>query len=664
MATTGCIRIARTVLVALALALLGAMGMNGTALGATTGDEAIAPPRDVAWPGVIRLAVDATDLDHRILRVEQVLPVQRPGRLTLHYPRWLPGTHGPWEDVNELSGLTIQVGERTMEWRRDVVDPFSFHVDVPAGARELTIRLEHVSPLGWAQRRPSISPSMLNLRWNQALIYPAGHHANAIRVQPRVRLPAGWQQASALRDAAGRPAQTGSDGWVSFGETSLETLVDSPLMAGRHVRRVELDPPGAAQPVVLTVLADEAGQLDATPAQIEAHRRLVEQADRLFGMRPWRHYDMLLALSAEFGQWGLEHQESSENGARPNYFRDWDKAIRSRWIIPHEFAHAWNGKFRRPADLTTPNFNVPMRNSLLWVYEGLANYLEWMLTARSGLATREQSLDKLATVAAAMGERRGRQWRNLQDTTNDSTIMSRRSVVWPDWQRGSDYYPEGTLLWLDVDTMIREASGDTRSLDDFLRAFFGAAPALRADGAVQPMVYTFDDVVRALHVVQPLDWRGFLRSRLDGHAGAPLDGLARGGWKFTWAESESQFARDTEVPTGAPGRTMAANFVHSLGLAIAPDGRLEQVGWDSPAFRAKLSTRMTLLAVNLQAYRPDRLASAVSANKEGQAPLNLLLRDGDTFIAATIDWRGGLRYPQLLRDEVVPDRLSRILSPR
>lgn len=491
-----------------------------------------------------------------------------------------------------------------------------------------------------------------------------GYHSSAIRVQPQVRLPADWQYVGALRDAAGGRAQVEPDGWVRFGDTSLETLVDSPLMAGRHVRRIELDSPGTAQPVALTVLADDASQLEATPDQIQAHRRLVGQADRLFGMRPWRHYDMMLSLSAEFGQWGLEHLESSENGARPGYFRDWDKAIRSRWIIPHEFLHTWNGKFRRPADLLTPNFNVPMRNSLLWVYEGLASYLEWVLTARSGLASHEQSIDKLADMAAQMNGRPGRAWRNLQDTTNNSAIMSRRATVWPDWQRGQDYYTEGALLWLDVDTMIRQVSGDARSLDDFLKLFFGVNPTRNADGSVRPSPYTFDDVVRALNAVQPMDWEDFLRTRLDGHGPAPLSGIVQGGWKLAWAERESEFARNAEASTGPPGRVLAVNFMHSLGLAIATDGRLEQVGWGSPAFAASLTTRMSLVAVNMKVYRADRLAAAITANKEGKAPLQLLLREDDEYVVRMIDWRGGQRHPILTRDAASRDRLSEILSPK
>lgn len=648
-----------------------ALGMSASLLvcaQAVAADPTVAKPSTVAVAAILAgplvVRVDARDIDRRILRIEQDVTVQRSGRLTLRYARWLPGTHGPWEDVNELAGLQVSAGGGSLAWQRDAVDPFSFHIDVPDGARGLKLRFDHISPLGWAQRRPSMTRTMLNLRWNQALLYPAGPPSHAIRVQPHVRLPPEWQHASALRDSQGRQAAADVDGWVRFGEVSLETLVDSPLMAGRHVRRIELDPPGASRPVVLTVLADEPGQLDATPAQLDAHRRLVEQAERLFGVRPWRHYDMMLALSAEFGRWGLEHQESSENGARPGYFRDWDKAIRSRWIIPHEFSHAWNGKLRRPADLLTEHFNEPMRNSLLWVYEGLGSYLEWMLTARSGLATTEQSIDKLADMAARMTARPGRSWRSLQDTTSDSAIMSRRSTVWPDWQRGQDYYTEGALLWLDVDTRIREASGDARSLDDFLRRFFGEEPVRHADGSVRPRPYTFEEVVHALQDVQPLDWAGFLRSRLDGNDQAPLDGINRGGWSLAWEERESEFARHAEVSTGPPGRVPAANFVYSLGLTVAPDGRLEQVAWGSPADKAGVTTRMTLVAVQMKTYRAERLAAALAANRQGAAPLELMLREDDTYLAKTIDWRGGSRHPTLRRNAAAPDRLTEILRAR
>jgi predicted metalloprotease with PDZ domain len=442
----------------------------------------------------------------------------------------------------------------------------------------------------------------------------------------------------------------------------LETLVDSPVFAGAHLRRIELDPPGTPQPVALNLVADEAGQLDASAEQIEAHRRLVQQADKLYGARHWRQYDFLLALSERFGGIGLEHHESSENGVNTKYFKDWDKAVNARELLPHEFTHSWNGKYRRPADLDTPHFNTPMQNSLLWVYEGMTQFWGHVLTARSGLSTPEQARDQLARTAAWLDATPGRTWRNLQDTTNGATINAQHDSAWRDWQRGFDYYDEATLIWLDADSLIREKSGGAKSMDDFAKAFFGIATRRHPDGAIQPAPYTFDEVVRTLNSVQPHDWAAFLRERVDSNRpGAPLDGLARSGWKLAWAEKESEFSKNGE---GRGGKPKPADFNYSLGLRVADDGKLVSVAWNSPAFKAGLAPDQTLVAVNLQAYKADKLAEAITANKNGKAPLQLLVRENDQFRLVTLDWRGGLRYPTLERLEGTPDRLTQLYSAR
>ena len=652
----------------LCLALLSAWATHASAQAQPTAAEtapvaSLPAPRDEAWPGTIQLQVDSTELDQRIQRVRQTLPVSKPGKLTLLYPRWLPGTHGPYNDISGLTGLIIQAGSQRVAWVRDVTDPYAFHVEVPAGVKELTLQFEHLSPLNPDQGRVNMSRSILGVQWNQLLLYPAGHFASGIKVQARLKLPEGWQQASALRDAKSQAPQAGKDGWVDFAPVSLETLVDSPLFAGKHAKRIELDPPKTDKPVALNLLADEASQLEASPAQIEAHRALVLQSDKLFGARHWRHYDFLLSLSKDFGGIGLEHHESSENGVRPDYFKDWDKSVRARELLPHEYVHSWNGKFRRPQDLWTPQYNLPMRNSLLWVYEGMTQYWGHVLAARSGLTTPEQARDRLAHVAAYLNARVGRTWRNLQDTTNEGTMASNRDKAWRDWQRsGGDYYDEATLIWLDADTLIREKSGDTKSLDDFAKAFFGIATTRHADGSIKPATYTFDDVVRTLNGVQAHDWAKFLRERLDtNNPGAPLDGLARSGWKLSFAEQESEFARNAD---GRGGKERAADYQHSLGLSVATDGKLEQVVWGSPAFAAKLAPGMVLVAVNMEAYSAERLSAAITANKGGKAPLQLLLRQGERFRSVTLDYRNGLRYPVLEKVGTAKDRLSAIQAAR
>jgi predicted metalloprotease with PDZ domain len=417
--------------------------------------------------------------------------------------------------------------------------------------------------------------------------------------------------------------------------------------------------------VVLNLVADSPELIQPSEAQVKAHQALVAQADRLFGARHWRQYDFLLSVSDQFGGIGLEHHESSENGVRSGYFKDWDKAIRSRELLPHELVHSWNGKFRRPADLWTPNYNVPMRNSLLWLYEGMTQYWGHVLAARAGLTSADQARDRLAHVAATLEARSGRRWRNLQDTTNEGTIAARRDKPWGDWQRSADYYDEATLIWLDADTLIREKTGGARSLDDFARAFFGIATSTQADGSIRPATYTFDDVVATLNGVVVHDWAGFLRQRLDGHGpGAPLDGLARSGWRLAWSDTESAFAKAAEGWTGESGRERPADFTHSLGLVIAANGHLEGVAWEGPAFKAGLAPGMTVVAVQSEAYKEERLAAAVRANQDGQAPIELLVRDADRYKTLRIDWRGGLRYPRLERIPEAPDRLAAIYSAR
>ncbi|WIV98399.1 M61 family metallopeptidase [Kinneretia aquatilis] len=623
-------------------------------IGPAQAQHPIPQPEDKPYLGPIRIQVDATDLDRHIFQVRQQLPV-KPGRLTLLFPRYLPGAHGPYGTVDRLAGLKIHAGTQELAWLRDTVDPFAFHVEVPAGVNELNLAFQFLSPVQREGGRVVMTPEMLNLQWISMLLYPAGHHASALQMQAEVTLPAGWTQASALR-VESQSADGPKRQRLRFKPVSLETLADSPLFAGAHTRRIELDPPGHPKPVVLNLMADDPAELQASEAQIQAHKNLVVQADRLFASRHFKHYDFLLAISGRMSGIGLEHHESSENGVGLGYFKDWGKRAGSRSLLPHEYTHSWNGKFRRPADLWTPQYNVPMQDSLLWLYEGQTDYWGRVLAVRSGLVSPEQARDAWAEIAATYSHRAGRLWRNLQDTTNEAAMAKSRSGHdWNNWQRGADYYAESGLIWLDADTWIREQSGGARSLDDFARLFFGVE-----DGRIAPLTYTFEDIVATLNRVQPRDWAAFLRQRLD-HKGpeAPLDGLARAGWRLSWAETPSEFARadDSEWKND--------DFAYSLGLNLKRDGKVEAVLWGSPAFEAGLSRAVTVVAVNNQAYKSERLAAAISANKGGAAPLELLLREGDRFRQVKIDYRGGLRYPRLSRVEGSPERLdSGVLAAR
>ena len=611
--------------------------------------QGLPPPQDRAYLGPITLKVDATDLDHKVLHVRQTLPVQ-PGRLTLLYPKWIPGNHAPTNELKRLAGLRIEAGGKPLPWRRDADDVHALIVDVPSCIAQLELSFQQILPIKPSGSEPHLGRNIIKLQWQGAVLYPAGHYASRIEVDASVRLPPGWQHGSALR-----PTSSSSGNELRFTRVSLETLIDSPVVAARHFKRVDLDP-GSTRPVFLDLFAEDASALEAKEEHIEAHRSLVRQADRLFGARHFAHYNLLLALCEEDCDMGLEHHQSSENSVKLGYFKDWAKNSFERDLVPHEYAHSWNGKFRRPADLWAPDFNTPTRNSLIWVYEGLTMYWGEVLAARSGMIGMADMQERFARLAAwAQHGTPGRTWRNLQSTTDDEITIGRRlPMEWPSWQRKRDYYEEGALVWLDVDTRIRELSGGQRSLDDFARGFFGVE-----DGRVAPLLYTFADVVAELQRVQPFDWATLLRTKLDTVGPeAPLDGLSRAGWRLAWSELQSDTAKAMD------GFFESADFRYSLGLGIGKQGRIDDVLWDGPAFKAGLAKGLTLMAVNLRAYKPDVLKDAITAAKSGTQPIELLLKDGNDFRIVRIDYRGGLRYPKLERIERSEDLLTPILSAK
>jgi len=604
-------------------------------------------PRDVPYPGVIALDVDASDVTRGIFRVRERIPVAQAGPMTLLYPEWLPGKHAPRGPINLLSGIEIRAGGERLAWRRDPVNVYAFHVDVPVGADALDLTFQFVSPTQTNQGRVVVTREMLNLQWEVVVLYPAGHYASQIRVVPSVELPQGWQLAGAL-DGAVEHGDT-----TRFAETDLATLIDSPLFAGKHYRSIDLDP-GAERPVRLNVFADRPDQLAATEMQIAAHRNLVRQAYLLFDSQHYDHYDFLLALTDRMGGIGLEHHRSSENGVDGIYFTDWDRSASERDLLPHEMTHSWNGKFRRPADLWTPSYETPMRGSLLWVYEGLTQYYGFVLAARSGLWTQEQTRAALAMTAATYRHRVGREWRSVADTTNDPILSARRPAPWRSWLRNEDYYSEGLLVWLDADTLIRERTDGRRSLDDFARAFFGID-----DGSWEPVTYTFDDVVAALTEVLDHDWARFFQERIyEAGTEPPLDGIARGGYSLVFKEERSDFQREAEAYGGT------ADFSYSLGLTFGDNGNVTGVQWDSPAFDRGITVGTQVVAVNGVSFGNEALRRALTAAKNELAPIELLLKTGDQYRTVAIDYRGGLRYPHLERDASTTDRLTAILTPR
>ncbi|HYM85524.1 MAG TPA: peptidase M61, partial [Pseudoxanthomonas sp.] len=457
-----------------------------------------------------------------------------------------------------------------------------------------------------------------------------------------------WRFGTALEAA-------GSEGDVHrFKPLALVDLVDSPVYAGRYFKRFDLDP-GAKVPVHLNVVADAPELLEAKPQILEAHRALVKQADHVFGTRPFAHYDFLLALSDQFSGIGLEHHQSSENGTFPGYLTG-DAPFTDNYLLAHEYTHSWNGKFMRPAALWTPHYNTPMQNDLLWMYEGQTEFWAWVLATRAGLYKRQQAQDVLAATAATYAHRAGRGWRDLQDTVYQGIVdFNDAPQAWESWQRGYDFYDEGILVWLDVDTKLGELSKGKRSLDDFARGFFGGY-----EGGVEARHYAVDDVARALDRVQAHDWTGYLRERIHSHGpGAPLDGLTRAGWKLVYTDTPNLVIADAE------SEGEYDDFRFSLGLSIASDeGKVGEVLWDSPAFRAGLAKGMQVVAVNGIAYKAERLKRAIFAAKSGRQPIELLLRQGESYRNVRIDYQEGLRYPHIERIDGTPDRLQQILTPR
>jgi predicted metalloprotease with PDZ domain len=601
-------------------------------------------PLDQTYPGTIVLKVDATNLSQQIFRMKMSIPVT-PGPLTLLYPQWLPANHGPNNVLSQLAGLKFSGNGKPVEWVRDPVNVFAFHLTVPQGVTTLEAEYQFLSPLDGSQGRITMTNDILGVQWPSVTLYPAGYNSRRITVQPNLTLPDGWQYGSALETAA----RTGNE--VSFKPLDLETLIDSPLFAGRYFKRIDLDP-GAKVPVHLNIVADNAESLEAKPEQIAPHRALVQQAAKLFGSHHYNHYDFLFALSDDFGGIGREHHQSSENGVKPGYFTEWSKGEAGRDLLAHEYTHSWDGKFRRPAGQDVPNFNVPLKNELLWVYEGQTQYWGKVLSARSGMISEKGTQDGIAALAALYDNVQGRSWRAMQDTVNDPIINGRRPLGWSNWQRSEDYYVEGMFIWLDVDTKIREMSGDTRSLDDFARAFYGIN-----NGSFMPAFYTFEDVVAALNKVQPFDWAPFLRSRLDGHAsGAPLDGLARAGWKLVYTDTPSDFSKSADE------LRKSTDFSYSLGFAVKQDGGVAAVQWDGVAFRAGLASNSTIVAVNNRAYKGEVLKAAVKAAKDSKAPIELLVKQGTNYRTIALDYHGGLRYPHLERIAGTKDRLAAILQ--
>ncbi|WP_294442782.1 peptidase M61 [uncultured Sphingomonas sp.] len=602
----------------------------------------IPDPVDQPYPGTIVLDVDATDVTRGIFRVTETIPVAKAGPMVLLYPAWLPGKHGPRGEIEKLSGLVITADGKKLPWTRDPVDVFAFHIDVPQGAKSIEARFEFISATKPDQGRVAMTQEMLSLQPNSVSLYPAGWFTRQIPVKMTVKYPAGWTASGAV------PAKVNGSTY-SYDRTNYEVLVDSPILAGRYGKTFALTPR-----VSLAVYADTPAELAATPAQIDAHKRLVEQAVKAFGSQHYDKYTFLLSISDSLGGIGLEHHRSSENGVTPGYFTRWNEGPGRRNLLPHEFTHSWNGKFRRGADSWTPDFRTPVRNSLLWVYEGQTQFWGYVLQARSGLVSKQDTLDQLAAIAALYDGQPARQWRDLIDTTNDPIISARKPKGWTSWQRSEDYYNEGLLVWLEVDAKLRELSAGKKSIDDFAKAFFGVR-----DGDWGVLTYTFDDVVATLNKIQPYDWRTLLTERLTEHGkGAPLNGFEGNGYRLVYtAEAPPSFRHGEKT-------RKVTDLTYSGGFVVGANNEVTSVTWGSPAFDAGLTIGTTIVSMNGLGYSDERMKSAIAAAKDNPQPIQLWVRKGDHYRQVALDWHGGLRYPRLEKIGSGEAGLDRLLSPR
>jgi len=575
-----------------------------------------------------------------------------PGPLTLVYPKWIPGEHSPIGPIVDLVGLKMTAAGKEIAWRRDDVDMFAFHLDVPPGMDTLDVTYDYLSPAEVnesSSERPSSTEKLAILNWYMVTLYPQGSKADDLIYAATLRLPTGWEYGTALPVAKDSPER------IEFAPATLTTVIDSPVIAGVYLRHIDLSP-GQAPTHTLHVIADGPSPLEATAPEVQHIRQLVAEAGVLFGARHYRRYDFLLTLSDRLPPDGVEHHESSDDRAEEAYFLD-PELFQTSDLLENEFTHSWNGKYRRPSGLATPDYQKPMKGDLLWVYEGLTQYYGEMLTARSGITPPGLFRESLANTAAAMNDRTGRAWRDLQDTAISAQLFYNLPPEGSSWRRGEDYYDESLLIWLEADTIIRKQTNGKKSLDDFCRKFYGGE---NAGPTVFP--YTFDDVVAAMNEVSPHDWRAFFAGSLTSHGpGAPLGGIENSGWKLVFNDTPNEIERIDEATT------QEINVEFSLGFQVHAAGgeegdRILDVIPGSPAAIAGLAPGMRLVAVNGRKWSPDTLRDAIKRAKNAKETIDLLAENGDFYQTYHVDYHGGERYPHLEQISGKPDLLSDIMK--
>lgn len=587
----------------------------------------------------ISVTVDATRTQQKLLRAHLVIPVSA-GPLTLYYPKWIPGNHRASGPINNVTGLKFEGGGKTIPWKRDLLDAFTFHLEIPAGVSHLDARFDYIEP-----ENDSATDKLMVLEWNEVVLYPAGNPAQQLSYEAKLLMPEGWKFGTSL------PIENQSGNQVAFKPISLDMLVDSPVITGEFYRAIDLTPAGEPIHHEIDMVADSEAALNMSPENRKQMTNLVAESGKLFGARHYRDYRFLFTLSDHVAHFGLEHHESNDSRLPERTLLQPGSGMMLGSLLSHEFVHSWNGKFRRPADLTVSYFEAPMETDLLWVYEGLTDYLGPMLAARSGLATPEQYHEYLAGIAASLGSGRpGRTWRPLLDTAVGEPAIAYGRGGWLNWRRGVDYYEEGDLLWLEVATIIHRETEGQKSIDDFCQAFHGGP-----NNGAEVKTYTFDELVSALNAIAPYDWAGFFHTRLDSvSAEAPTGGIENGGWKVEF----------NAEPAKLPERGGNANDTYSIGLQIGSDGGVADSIVGGPAFEAGISSGMKIIGVNGRVYAQDLLADAIKAAKDSSQPISLLAVDDDYIRTCVINYHGGARYPHLIRIDDRPDYLDDLIKPR
>ena len=590
-----------------------------------------------------RLHVDATDAPRNILHSTVTIPVS-PGTVTLAYPKWIPGNHRPTGPIQNLTGLHIKANGQELDWQRDLVDMWAFTIHVPDGVREVEAAYDTITYSG---RSSAASSKVLDLNWNQVVLYPKDSRSDDVEVTASIVLPEGWKFGTALTPAS----QSGNS--VEFKPVSLTRLVDSPLIAGHWYRQVQLSPAGETPVHVIDMVGESEEAIAITDKDLAAYKQLVRETGKLFGARHYEKYHFLWTLSDQTAHHGLEHHESSDNATGEDVFSSAGAHNLEADLLPHEFVHSWNGKYRRPAGLITPNYQKAMEGDLLWVYEGLTDYLGNILAARIGLRSPEQFRENLAYTAAMLDHRAGRTWRPLQDTATSVQTLFSAAAQWANWRRSADYYPEGYLIWLEVDSTIRRQTNGRKSLNDFCRLFYGGP-----SGPPAIVPYKFEDVVAALNQVTPYDWAKLLRERLDSKSPhAPLGGIDNGGWKLIYNDQKNATMDAQEKASDA------LDLSFSLGMIATKEGDLRDVIPGSPAYAAGLGPGMKVIAVNGRRWSKDVMRAALRATMHSQSPIAVLAENGEYFSTYQVDYHGGEQYPHLVRVDGRPDVLSDIIAP-